>query len=197
MEFRRPALPNLLSFLPPNEAAVATLTLKHTFSIVAPDKVEISFIGGDVNVEGGAGGILSLVPQIHLPELPENMRSSKGEPYFHTHVPDRPGPCSLQSLLLQQSLALQSLQLTTPSSTFLQRVQDLQEPPSFHSATLVEPPTEMYHLNLTHAVLTLTMVETWSCPRKSFLAGQVQLSCLSGQVCAITCDGECVVNIDV
>lgn len=78
VEFRRPALPNLLSFLPPNEAAVATLTLKHTFSIVAPDKVEISFIGGDVNVEGGAGGILSLVPQIHLPELPENMRSSKG-----------------------------------------------------------------------------------------------------------------------
>ena len=51
VELRRRALPDL-PFLPPSQPAVATLTLKHAYSIVAPNMVEITFIGTNVNVDG-------------------------------------------------------------------------------------------------------------------------------------------------
>ena len=51
VELRQRALPNL-PFLPANQPSVATLTLKHAYSIVGTDQVEITFIGTDVNVEG-------------------------------------------------------------------------------------------------------------------------------------------------
>jgi hypothetical protein len=51
VELRRRALPDL-PFLPPSQPAVATLTLKHAYSIIAPSTVEITFIGTDVNVDG-------------------------------------------------------------------------------------------------------------------------------------------------
>ena len=51
VELRRGALPDL-PFLPPNEPATATLTLKHAYSIVGNDTVEITFIGTNVNVNG-------------------------------------------------------------------------------------------------------------------------------------------------
>ena len=51
VELRRRALPDL-PFLPPSQPAVATLTLKHAYSIIAPNTVEITFIGTNVNVDG-------------------------------------------------------------------------------------------------------------------------------------------------
>lgn len=85
---RRPALPNLLPFLPPNEPAVATLTLKHTYTVVAPDTVEIRFIGTDANLEGGVAGLLSAIPEIQIPELPEALRppERKQSPKFSFRV---------------------------------------------------------------------------------------------------------------
>ena len=140
VELRQRALPNL-PFLPANQPSVATLTLKHAYSIVGTDQVEITFIGTDVNVEGepsmlariltprsraimrgcklldvsllaitvhggqccaalatelrtrwhtgGLGGILSSVPQISLPDLPDSMQPpSRSARFTVTYLDD-------------------------------------------------------------------------------------------------------------
>jgi len=80
VELRRPALP-VPSFVPVKALpAEALLTLKHSVAVTGPATVQITFVGTDVNLQGGLGGLLNSVPQFSLPgtdDLPPQLQPPK------------------------------------------------------------------------------------------------------------------------
>ncbi len=52
----------------------AHATLKHTFSIIGANTVEITFTDTEVKLAGGLGGWLDSLPQFSVPQLPEALQ---------------------------------------------------------------------------------------------------------------------------
>lgn len=58
----------------------AHASLKHTFSVIGANTVEITFNETEVKLAGGLGGWLDSLPQFTLPQLPESLQVGTVEP---------------------------------------------------------------------------------------------------------------------
>ncbi|CAL5223976.1 g6587 [Coccomyxa viridis] len=68
-----PSLPGL----PPAEPIVATARLRHSLEIQSGSTVRITFENTELKTTGGLGGVLSRLPEVTLPQLPEQLQPSR------------------------------------------------------------------------------------------------------------------------